>query len=397
MNTEEFKRLVPVLQPPMQRMAERMLDSKADAKDLVQDLMIELWQQRHRLSKVANLEGYCVRMVQFKSIDLLKSRPALQGLSEIAYDSDSDTEGREYLFEELQRRISDLPEEERQLLKMRYWEHTSGREMSRRLDISEGNVRVRLNRVISKLRDGFSSETPKNNTNMKKTLMIFILSMLTVVSLKAQEPRVWEVGKQKDSLRHSISLMYSPTLHIYHTSPGYGIDYGFKLGNRWELTASVEANQCLYTVPADPASSWEIHYSPDGQVLYSGPGLDYETAANLYFLGGLRFHLLKKPNISKLDPYLGLSFGGVFHTFTDYYLISDREGCIKRYEITPFVGFTQRLNAGLQYRFSNHWSAVGELSMTTCTVLISESQVGSILSGGLQGVFTGRLGINYRF
>lgn len=162
MNTEEFKRLVPVLQPPMQRMAEQMLGSRPDAKDVVQDLFVELWQRRHQLGKVANLEGYCVRMTQYRCIDQLKKRHLASPLSEAADVPDTGQDDREWLFEELQRRLADLPEEELELLQMRYWEQVSGKEMSHRLKISEGNVRVRLNRIIQKLKEDFTLNKKTN-------------------------------------------------------------------------------------------------------------------------------------------------------------------------------------------------------------------------------------------
>lgn len=156
MNTEEFKQWVPVLQPAMQRMAERFLDSKQEAKDVVQDLFVELWQNRHRLDGVENLQGYCVRMTQFHCIDHLKAM-RLQTTSitqheEGLADIPSDSEEREQLFAELQRHLDGLSEEDQQLLRLHYWDNLSSREIGGRLRISEGNVRVRLTRIVQKLR-----------------------------------------------------------------------------------------------------------------------------------------------------------------------------------------------------------------------------------------------------
>ena len=152
----------------MQRMAEQLLDSRQEAKDVVQDLFVELWENRKKLDKVDNLPGYCVRMTQFHCIDYLKAnRLRVKEIGPEERDipaNPSDFEEREELFAELQRHMSHLSEEEQQLLRLRFWDNLSGREIASNVGISEGNVRVRLNRIIQKLKSDFKSTTKRTTS-----------------------------------------------------------------------------------------------------------------------------------------------------------------------------------------------------------------------------------------
>lgn len=159
MTTEEFKQRVPSLQPPMQRMAERLLDSADEAEDLVQDLFVELWENRKKLDQIHNLEGFCVRLVQFRSVDSLRRRNPqaanLPDLPDPASDSlacQTEAEHRDKMFEVLANRMSSLPLDQRELLRRRYWEGQSHRDIGEAMNLSEGNVRVKLHRILTRLR-----------------------------------------------------------------------------------------------------------------------------------------------------------------------------------------------------------------------------------------------------
>lgn len=376
MNTEEFKRIIPVLQPPMQRMAERMLGSKYEAKDLVQDLMVELWQHRHSLGKVDNLQGYAVRMTQFWCIDYLKAKPQLVPLSEMPDEAVSEPDEKEELFDELQRRIADLPKEDQQLLSMRYWEQIPGREMSRRLEISEGNVRVRLNRIIQKLRDGFPSGN-KSKNNMKKTVLLLLLVLILAFGASAQQPHTWERNRIVDTTHHSLTLMlndYVGNLTIPLKVTMVGIRYNYQPGNRWTVDGTVGLGRTYRFV--EDTNSTIITYR-DGTLIYQGPSVNIDPILHLYLGAGASLHLIDRSRGSRWDPYLGLSLGvNLFSKMETFYLGGDPVA-IRSQRIHP--SFESSFRLGCSYRVAEHWDAMAELDLrysTPATLLFSKYCIG---------------------
>lgn len=351
--------MVPVLQPPMQRMAERLLGSKAEAKDLVQDLMVELWQHRHRLDRVDSLQGYALRMTKFRSIDYLKAKPLAVPLCEIPDEASSDRDERERLFDELQRRMADLPEEDQELLRMRYWEHASGVEMSRRLEISEGNVRVRLNRIIQKLRDGFASGNNTKKKNMKKTFLLLIMFWGLMTGASAQQTHVWERSRTIDTTCHSLSLVLevgrNSILGFRGRISGFGVRYAYQFGGRWDVNGTVAAlSDRRYAINPYGSETW---YHGDS-VIYQGPGLTLEPMLSVFVGGGATLHLIDRSKGSRWDPYMGIGLGLHMPTKTES-LYRDDSHTIRSRKIHPIL--MAAFKVGLGYRISDHWSVLAEL------------------------------------
>lgn len=351
--------MVPVLQPPMQRMAERLLGSKAEAKDLVQDLMVELWQHRHRLGRVDSLQGYALGMTKFRCIDYLKAKPLAVPLSEMPDEASSDRDERERLFDELQRRMADLPEEDQELLRMRYWEHASGAEMGRRMEISEGNVRVRLNRIIQKLRDGFASGNNTKKKYMKKTFLLLLMFWGLMTGASAQQTHVWERSRTIDTTRHSLSLVLEGggdgTLGFRVRISGFGVRYAYQFGGRWDVNGTVAArSDRRYAI--NPYGS-ETRYHGDS-VIYQGPGLTLEPMLSVFVGGGATLHLIDRSKGSRWDPYMGIGLGLHMPTKTESLYLDDSY-TIRSLKIHPIL--MAAFKVGLGYRISDHWSVLAEL------------------------------------
>lgn len=343
----------------MQRMAERLLGSKAEAKDLVQDLMVELWQHRHRLGRVDSLQGYALGMTKFRCIDYLKAKPLAVPLSEMPDEASSDRDERERLFDELQRRMADLPEEDQELLRMRYWEHASGVEMGRRLEISEGNVRVRLNRIIQKLRDGFESGNNTKKKYMKKTFLLLLMFWGLMTGASAQQTHVWERSRTIDTTRHSLSLVLegggNGTLGFGGRISGFGVRYAYQFGGRWDVNGTVAArSDRRYSINPYGSETW---YHGDS-VIYQGPGLTLEPMLSVFVGGGATLHLIDRSKGSRWDPYMGIGLGLNVPTKTES-LYFDDSHTIRSRKIHPILMAAFR--AGLGYRITDHWSVLAEL------------------------------------
>ena len=158
MDQNDFKRHIIPLQSPMQLLAERMLGDVADAEDVVQDVFVALWDRRDELDRVVKLESYCLQMVRLRCIDLIRKRKRDAFHNEqIAYLSDREVEmeveetaSRAALLDRL---LGELPEKQREALKMKYVEERDTQYIEQALQMSSSNVYTTISRAIQSLKD----------------------------------------------------------------------------------------------------------------------------------------------------------------------------------------------------------------------------------------------------
>lgn len=158
MDQNDFKRHIIPLQSPMQLLAERMLGDVADAEDVVQDVFVALWGRREELDRVVKLESYCLQMVRLRCIDLIRKRKRDAFHNEqIAYLSDKEVEmeveetaSRAALLDRL---LGELPDKQREALKMKYVEERDTQYIEQALQMSSSNVYTTISRAIQSLKD----------------------------------------------------------------------------------------------------------------------------------------------------------------------------------------------------------------------------------------------------
>lgn len=142
----------------MQLLAERMLGDVADAEDVVQDVFVALWGRREELDRVVKLESYCLQMVRLRCIDLIRKRKRDAFHNEqIAYLSDKEVEmeveetaSRAALLDRL---LGELPDKQREALKMKYVEERDTQYIEQALQMSSSNVYTTISRAIQSLKD----------------------------------------------------------------------------------------------------------------------------------------------------------------------------------------------------------------------------------------------------
>lgn len=158
MDQNDFKRHIIPLQSPMQLLAERMLGDVADAEDVVQDVFVALWDRRDELDRVVKLDSYCLQMVRLRCIDLIRKRKRDAFHNEqIAYLSDREVEmeieetaSRAALLDRL---LCELPDKQREALKMKYVEERDTQYIEQALQMSSSNVYTTISRAIQSLKD----------------------------------------------------------------------------------------------------------------------------------------------------------------------------------------------------------------------------------------------------
>ena len=158
MTHEEFKSVWLPLSAVFYRAAWSVLGNEADAKDAVQELYVRLWNSKDKLDDVRNPSSYGLTMVRNISLDLVRKRNVRRGPEIDAAagcpaqdETDRGTIERETVTK-LYEAIGSLGEEDRQLVKMRFFEELEYDEICSRTGLNQINVRVRISRARQKIK-----------------------------------------------------------------------------------------------------------------------------------------------------------------------------------------------------------------------------------------------------
>ncbi|MEL6140780.1 MAG: sigma-70 family RNA polymerase sigma factor [Bacteroidota bacterium] len=135
------------------RLALRLIGEQTEAEDVVQETMIKIWEDRDKLARINNLEGWCTRLVRNLGIDRLRvkqRRPSLDiekafHLTDDRPDVHRQVETKESMAE-IERLLLSMPEQRRLVIHLREIEGLSYKEIASQLDISLDQVRTDIHR-----------------------------------------------------------------------------------------------------------------------------------------------------------------------------------------------------------------------------------------------------------
>lgn len=162
MDNEAFKKRIIQLQPGLQKVAESILNDADRAADAVQDTVLKIWDNRRRMNRVSNLEGYCVTAVKRRCIDLLREQqPSIPIDDEALMIADTVFDDN---FEERYRQaralIDQLPVKQREIILMKYEQEMPNAEIEKALQISSTNLYTILSRAYKSLREAMDRKKP---------------------------------------------------------------------------------------------------------------------------------------------------------------------------------------------------------------------------------------------
>ena len=140
MDVENFKRLFLPLHPKLFRIAYALVENKADAEDILQDAYYKLWSRRNELTDIQNPEAFCVTLVT-EAVTL-----------STASSPDEELE-RQDKVQQIRHLIDRLPENQRQVLRLRGIEDCSMDEIEQITGLSAVNIRVLLSRARKIIRE----------------------------------------------------------------------------------------------------------------------------------------------------------------------------------------------------------------------------------------------------
>jgi RNA polymerase sigma-70 factor (ECF subfamily) len=160
MDYETFKKRIIQLQPSLQKVAESILNEADQATDAVQDTLLKIWDNRRRMNRVSNLEGYCVTVLKRRCIDILRERQPSVPIDEEALmlaDTLPDNNFEER-YRQVRALIDQLPDRHREIILMKYEQEMPNSEIEKALQISSTNLYTILSRAYKTLREALDRQ-----------------------------------------------------------------------------------------------------------------------------------------------------------------------------------------------------------------------------------------------
>ncbi len=153
----------------MQLLAERILGDETEAEDAVQDVFMRLWEQRDKLDGVINVKSYVLQSTRLRCIDIIRSNghskefttsdvDATSNLPDLTEEISEEVELTEQRSAMLHSMLNDLPEKQRQLIRMRYLEEKEIAEIEKALKMTSSNIYTTISRAIQTLKTKLKNE-----------------------------------------------------------------------------------------------------------------------------------------------------------------------------------------------------------------------------------------------
>lgn len=146
----------------------RILGSLADAEEVLQEVFLHVWNHAGRYEAGrSSVSTWLVLIARSRAIDRLRTRKVVERTHETAVQENpvehASPEGVETVFiherrERVQREMVKLPEEQRQVLEMAFYEGLSQSEIAAKADLPLGTVKTRTLLAMRKLRNALRDE-----------------------------------------------------------------------------------------------------------------------------------------------------------------------------------------------------------------------------------------------
>ena len=146
MDVDVFKQRFLPFHPKLYRIAYALLDNKADAEDILKDAYCKLWNKRDELGDIQNPEAFSITLVKNLCLDFLRSPKASRR------DNEKELEEKEDI-RRIQELIEQLPENQRQVIRLRGIEDCSYEDIEQITGLSSSNIRTLLSRARKLIRE----------------------------------------------------------------------------------------------------------------------------------------------------------------------------------------------------------------------------------------------------
>ncbi|MDA0564683.1 SigE family RNA polymerase sigma factor [Streptomonospora sp. S1-112] len=151
---DEFSAYVSNRGPALLRMARSLANNTSDAEDLLQAALIKTFFAWDRIASPSARDGYVRRaMVNTQISEWRRQRLAVYPTDQIPDQRIDDPSWKTDLADTVHRAIVRLPERQRTVVVLRYYEDLTEAQIARRLGVTVGTVKSTISRAAAKLRE----------------------------------------------------------------------------------------------------------------------------------------------------------------------------------------------------------------------------------------------------
>lgn len=132
-------------------------------EDAIQDLLIKLWLRRASLTQVESVKFYLLRAFRnqlFKTLQIFKAVPLEENFDSIHFEDSSEIsfiaeESSKNMFQKVSSSLQQLPERQREILYLRFYQDLRVEEIAQLLQIKPQSVSNTIQRALVTLRDNW--------------------------------------------------------------------------------------------------------------------------------------------------------------------------------------------------------------------------------------------------
>ncbi|HMO33532.1 MAG TPA: sigma-70 family RNA polymerase sigma factor [Lacibacter sp.] len=157
---QAFTRIIRKYQEKLYWHIRRLVVEHEDANDVLQNLFIKVWNSLEQFREDSQLYTWLYRIATNESLTFLeqKKRRAVQSMESVAASLGNSIRADKHfdaskLEWKLQLAIQQLPEKQRIVFNLRYYDEMPYQEMSRVLDTSEGALKASYHHAVKKIED----------------------------------------------------------------------------------------------------------------------------------------------------------------------------------------------------------------------------------------------------
>ena len=157
-----FEQVVRQYSPQLYRQIRRMVYSHEDANDILQKTFIKAWTNREQFRGESKLSTWLYRIAVNEALNFLQRRKDTTAIDEAPaavvgrLRADAYFDGDEAELQ-LQEAIAGLPEKQRAVFLLKYYEDMKYEDMSRVMDTSVGALKASYHHAVKKICDFFKS------------------------------------------------------------------------------------------------------------------------------------------------------------------------------------------------------------------------------------------------
>jgi len=143
----------------------RLGAGSAQAEELAQEVLITVWRKAHLFDRTqASLSTWIFRIARNRRIDVLRRESSIEldaddpGLQPEPFEAADDQLSRAEQDDAVRAALSDLPNEQRDLLRQAFYEGLSHRDIAERSGLPLGTVKSRIRLAFGKMRARLTGE-----------------------------------------------------------------------------------------------------------------------------------------------------------------------------------------------------------------------------------------------